>query len=93
MITCPKCHASLDIEKISFREDCPACRTDLHACVYCRFYDEGKANRCREPQADYVKERDRGNVCEYFRFEDPGAAKVSTKEAAEKLWDQLFRKG
>jgi hypothetical protein len=92
MIKCPKCRASLDIEKISFRDDCPLCRTDLHACIYCRFYDEGKANRCREPQADYVKERDRANVCEYFRFEDSGVANTAGKEAAAKLWDQLFKK-
>jgi hypothetical protein len=92
MMNCPKCRTLIDIEKISFRDDCPRCRTDLHACVYCHFHDEGKANRCKESLADYVKERDRANVCEYFRFEDPGAKKTSDKEAAAKLWDQLFKK-
>jgi hypothetical protein len=92
MMRCPKCHAPLDIEKISFKDDCPSCRTDLHACVYCEFYDEGRSNRCREPQADYVKERDRANFCEYFRFRNPGGRKASGKEEAEKLWSQLFKK-
>jgi hypothetical protein len=92
MIKCPKCRTAIDIEKISFRDDCPRCRTDLHACVYCRFYDEGKANRCKEPQADYVKGRDCANVCEYFRFEEPGVVNASGKETAARLWDQLFKK-
>ncbi|HEY3276486.1 MAG TPA: hypothetical protein VGJ94_07685 [Syntrophorhabdaceae bacterium] len=90
---CPKCHAPLDGERISFRDECPLCGTDLHACIYCRFYDQGKANRCREPQADYVHERDRANVCEYFNFEYKDASRASGKDAAQKLWDEVFRKG
>ena len=92
MTKCPKCQALLDIEKISFKEECPSCRTDLHVCIYCRFYDEGKANRCHEPQADYVKERDRANFCEYFHPEERGAEKASGKKAAENMWNKLFRK-
>jgi hypothetical protein len=92
MSTCPKCKAPVDAEHISFKDECPSCRTDLHACIYCHFYDEGKANRCREPQADYVKERDRANFCEYFKFQDGGGQKASGKEAAEKLWGRLFKK-
>jgi hypothetical protein len=92
MNVCPKCKAPIKEEKISFKDECPACRTDLHACLYCRFYDEGKANRCREPQADYVKERDRANFCEYFLFRNTDASGASGKETAEKLWNDLFKK-
>jgi hypothetical protein len=92
MSTCPRCKASVDGENISFKDECPSCRTDLHACIYCRFYDEGKANRCREPQADFVKERDRANFCEYFKFQDGRGQEASGKEAADKLWSQLFKK-
>jgi hypothetical protein len=92
MSQCPKCKAPIDAGKISFKDECPSCKTDLHACIYCRLYDEGKANRCREPQADYVKERDRANFCEYFRFQEARAATAAGKEAAEKLWKELFKK-
>ncbi len=93
MKRCPKCRTPLDIDKMSFKEECPSCGTDLHVCIYCRLYDEGKANRCREPQADYVKEKDRANFCEYFQSQERDTTKAPGKEAAEKLWDQLFRKG
>lgn len=92
MSKCPKCQALIDSEKISFKDECPSCRIDLHVCIYCQFYDEGKANHCREPQADYVKGRDRANFCEYFRFHDARSDTTSDKEAAEKLWNQLFKK-
>lgn len=91
MKLCFKCRRPVTVEKISFREECPQCRTDLHVCLNCIFYDEGKANKCREPQADYVKERDKANYCEYFRFKDD-QAKKSAKEEAEKLWENIFNK-
>jgi hypothetical protein len=91
MKLCFKCRRPVAVEKISFREECPQCRADLHVCLNCVFYDEGKANKCREPQADYVKERDKANYCEYFSFKDD-QAKKSAKEEAEKLWENIFKK-
>lgn len=55
------------------------------------FYDEGKSNKCREPQSDYVKERDRANYCDYFRFNNADAL-TSKRHEAEKLWKELFKK-
>ncbi|MBA4418321.1 MAG: hypothetical protein C0392_10490 [Syntrophus sp. (in: bacteria)] len=92
MKKCPKCQAPIDTDKISFKDECFSCKTDLHVCIYCTFFDEGKSNQCREPQADYVKERDRANYCEYFIFKEAGSAKPSGKEEAEKLFSQLFKK-
>ncbi len=91
MKVCFKCKAPVAAERISFKDECPQCRSDLHVCLNCLFYDEGKANKCREPQADYVKDRGRANYCEYFRFKNEGETK-SGKEAAEKLWGDLFKK-
>ena len=92
MKKCPKCQAPIDTDKISFKDECFSCKTDLHVCIYCVFFDEGKSNQCREPQADYVKERDRANYCEYFRFKETDGAKPSGKEEAEKLFSRLFKK-
>jgi len=91
MRICFKCKNPVTSEAISFRDECAQCRSDLHVCLNCLFYDEGKANKCREPQADYVKERDRANYCEYFRFKNASREK-SAKDEAEKLFQTLFKK-
>jgi hypothetical protein len=38
-----------------------------------------------------VKEKDRSNYCDYFRFKDD-AKKKTDKEEAERLWGELFKK-
>jgi len=91
MKRCHTCKTEITLEKVSFREECVSCGSDLHVCVNCLFYDTGKANSCREDKADYVKERDRANYCEYFRFADDTSGK-SEREDAKKLWDALFKK-
>jgi hypothetical protein len=91
MRVCFKCKSPVTAENISFREECSQCMSDLHVCLNCLFYDEGKANKCREHQADYVKERDRSNYCEYFRFGDAKQER-SARGDAEKLFQSLFKK-
>ncbi|HOV90613.1 MAG TPA: hypothetical protein PKW07_07860 [Syntrophorhabdaceae bacterium] len=88
---CHRCKARIDIEEISFREECPSCKSDLHVCLNCVFYDTTKHNACREPQADHVREKDRANYCEYFRFTE-SFHKKSGREEAERLWKELFKK-
>ncbi|MCX7965680.1 MAG: hypothetical protein N2596_03535 [Syntrophorhabdaceae bacterium] len=49
---------------------------------------------CSEPQADFVKDKDRANYCEYFKFiesEEIGKEKKG-REEAEKLWRTIFKK-
>ena len=92
MKKCHKCGAAVDVEKVSRRDECPRCGADLHVCLNCRFHDEGRANQCFEPQAEKVKEKDRSNYCDYFRFKEEGQ-KVSGRKDAEKLWKDLFKKG
>lgn len=91
MKICHKCRKTLEIDSISFRDECPFCRSDLHVCMNCIFYDVTKANSCRETQADYVREKERANYCDYFRFIDR-TERISGREEAEKLWNKLFQK-
>ena len=91
MKKCRKCKNEITLEKIYFRDECAVCGSDLHVCVNCFFYDTGKENSCREDKADYVKEKDRANYCEYFKFVDDIINK-SGKADAEKLWNTLFKK-
>ena len=48
------------------REECPACRADLHVCRQCEFYDPRAPQSCREPVADEVREKEKANFCGYF---------------------------
>lgn len=91
MNKCHKCGAAIDIEKVSRRDECYACGSDLHACLNCTFYDEGRANQCFEPQAERVTEKHRANYCDYFQFKDEGQKK-SGKGEAGRLWEELFKK-
>ncbi|HNY69181.1 MAG TPA: hypothetical protein PK575_05630 [Syntrophorhabdus sp.] len=91
MKTCYKCQHPVMLEFISRRDECQVCGSDLHVCLNCSFFDETKSNKCREPQAEYVKEKDRSNYCDFFRFRDD-VQKKSGKEEAKKLWDELFKK-
>jgi hypothetical protein len=79
-------------ERVDFRAECPSCGRDIHICVNCALYDEGAYNKCREPQAEWVSEREKANRCEYFRPSSaPSAGSQRARDARTKL-DDLFKK-
>jgi hypothetical protein len=79
-VTCPACSKAHSFDgSLSFREECGACAADLHVCVTCRFHDRYVENECRETEADYVAQKDRRNLCEYWK---PRAAGGGMDEAA-----------
>ena len=92
---CFFCQKPIDLEgKIQFREECPHCRRDLHICKNCREYDPHAYHQCRESQAEYVAEKEKSNLCEYFSFRENGAGQPGTKgsrEEAEKLWKKMVK--
>jgi hypothetical protein len=66
-MTCAHCGADLGAPlRVGRRDRCPGCGGDLRTCRQCRFYDARVYNECREPQAERVLDKDRGNFCEYF---------------------------
>jgi hypothetical protein len=91
MKTCFKCGATVELEKVGRRDECPGCGNDLRVCLNCAFYAEARANACMEPQAERVQEKDRANYCDFFRFKET-AQKKSGKTEAEKRWEELFKK-
>ena len=91
MKKCHTCGTAIEEASVSRRDECPGCGSDIRVCLNCAFYDESRANQCFEPQAERVKEKDRSNYCDYFRFKDEGQKK-SPREDAEKLWTGLFKK-
>jgi hypothetical protein len=72
------------------RDECPSCGADAHVCLNCAHYDRGSYNECKESQADYVKEKDRSNFCDYFtqggQIGKAGPSKDDLLSAAEALF-------
>lgn len=64
---------------LGFREECDKCAADLHVCLTCRFWDKHVENECRETEADPVAQKDRRNLCEYWK---PRAAEGGADDAA-----------
>ena len=92
MPRCYFCQKDFTVADRVLRKDtCPACRRDLHACVQCRFYDPGYHNRCREPRAEMVGERERANVCDYFEIAPDRRPGEDVDEAKRRL-EELFKK-
>ncbi len=92
---CFHCQNELTLEaKVSRLDQCPHCGRDLHCCRNCEFYDEYAHNRCREPQAEYVSDRERSNFCEYFQYRlgEVGRTQKEAKEKAKAEWETLFKK-
>ena len=95
MSACHFCHTALDPKMRVVRESvCPNCQRDLHACVQCRHFDRNAHNQCREPQAEWVTDRDRRNFCDYFTLNSAaatGASKTDRAQTARTKLDQLFK--
>lgn len=67
-LVCWKCGAAItDLPMpLSRLAECRACHTELHVCKLCEFFDPHIADQCREPVADFVKEKEHANFCDYF---------------------------
>jgi hypothetical protein len=91
---CHACRAELRIEAyISRSDECPQCGADIHCCLNCTNYDPHAHNKCREPQAEWVTDREKANFCDFFipNKLSPGAA---TRPASDprSAFDNLFKK-
>lgn len=91
-LNCWNCNSTVEAPlPLSRREVCPSCDADMRCCRMCDFYDRGYARDCREPVADAVADKERSNMCDFFRPGVPGAAADggASAEARKKL-ERLF---
>ncbi len=91
---CHQCKEPILSDYISVRDTCPSCGMDLRICYNCIFYDSGSYNECKEPQSEFVSNKDGNNFCDYFRFKlekraDNSGGKV---EHAKAKLEELFKK-
>ncbi|MYE07481.1 MAG: hypothetical protein F4X95_01840 [Oligoflexia bacterium] len=93
-VHCHQCSKTTQLEhKVSFREECPHCGSDLHICLNCRFYDKAAYNECKEPSAERVGDKERNNYCEYFDPTEKGKKSGSLDRAEQlKKAEALFKK-
>jgi len=93
---CFSCNAAIELsagERIGFRDTCDKCGTDLHVCRNCAHHDRTAYNECREPNAEWVSDRERGNRCEYFALGGGSRDSASAEQArARANLDGLFKK-
>jgi hypothetical protein len=95
-LVCWKCGASLSQLSLPLmrRDECPACRAELHVCRMCGDFDSAVAKQCREPTAEEVSDKTRANFCGHFAPR-PGAYTAtdnSAAAAARAALDKLFAK-
>ena len=80
--------------RVGKRESCAKCDADLHCCRNCRFFDPSVHNQCREAQAEWVKEKDRANYCDYLDPTEavgPPRRSSSSSSDIKKKFDDLFK--
>ncbi len=91
MKICHSCKKEISLEgRVGRRNVCAHCGADLHCCLNCKFYDEFAQNRCREPEAEWVSDRERGNFCDFFSFRDVESSSEDS-EKARKAKEKLRR--
>jgi len=79
-------------QPLSRRSECLHCRSELHVCRMCEYFDSTVSQQCREPLAEYVADKTRANFCDYFsERRDAWRDAVSTAEQdAIKALRELF---
>ncbi len=95
---CWKCGEGIQAppaSRVGTRDTCPQCDSDLHCCRNCQFYDPAKHNQCSEPQAEWVRDKEAANYCDYFSpnpvLMARGGPTSSKPEGARKKFDSLFK--
>jgi hypothetical protein len=90
---CGACGTAIELasgERIGFRDCCPRCDGDLHACRNCGHHDPGAYNECREPGTERVAHRERANRCEWFGPAQAAERPADPKPGARAALDALF---
>ncbi len=92
-IICHQCESKTTYQdRVHFRAECENCHEDLHVCKNCTFYDENSHNECREPSAEKVQDKNRRNVCEYFKPSIRNTQKKNDQTELLKAAEALFKK-
>jgi len=96
MARCYRCGHQFEEGFHPSREDyCPSCSADVHCCLNCQLYREHAHNKCLEPAAEWVADREKSNFCPYFTLssrEGDREKRNRTGEEARTRWESLWKK-
>lgn len=92
--TCAACGAALTVSPpIGRRDQCDKCGADLRACRQCHYYEPRAPKECREPEVELIRDKDKPNVCEFFRIRAAqSTAGQPTKADLRAAAEALFKK-
>ena len=93
---CWKCGTEIQLvasTRVLKNDSCPSCDRDLHVCRNCRFHDPSAHNQCIETQAEWVRDKEKANYCDYFEAAKTSATARGSKSSgdAKSKFDKLFR--
>lgn len=90
---CFSCKKTVDVaDPISRRDECPHCGEDVHVCLNCVNFGEHLSNQCKEDLAESVREKDRSNFCDYFKFSDAQSDGSSKRDDLLAAAEALFKR-
>ena len=91
---CWRCQKELShVEKPERNESCSRCGASLRSCSNCELYDEVAEQKCREPKAPLVEDKEKANFCPFFEVAITPhrmPPRPVTKESLKEKWDSLF---
>lgn len=93
MRKCCFCGQAIDDKMEIFRSlECPSCRLDLKICLNCIFYSPGSHWDCRETVPEQVKDKEKANFCDYFKFKEvkEGNNDIDKANKAREGFNKLF---
>ncbi len=70
IFACCKCGKRIEYpagNRVLRGDTCPQCDSNLRCCLNCQFYDPGKHNQCAETHAEWVRDKEFANYCDYFQ--------------------------
>jgi hypothetical protein len=76
--------------RVERTDTCPHCHRDLYCCIQCEFYDEYAHNKCREPESEWVSDRQKANFCDFYRFRGKVKSDPDRSKEAKKKLEELF---
>ncbi len=96
---CALCGANLPatFDDISVGSRCPRCRSALHTCKNCAFFDPSSRFECTQPVTKRVSAKDQGNQCRFFEARTTVEKEVSSSKSlnaddARSAFERLFKK-
>ena len=91
---CWKCGTEIQLAasaRVLKNDTCPSCDRDLHVCFNCRFYDFSAHNQCSETQAEWVRDKEKANYCDYFEPSKSPIGKSKSSGDPKSAFNKLFR--